>query len=84
MAMARIQRDGRARERERENARPDLHRILQLQRSAGNRAVAQMLQRYTVVDPDEYHRVLPTAGSFPFQRLTERMEGPRSQTGARR
>src|SRR4051794_39934626 len=76
MTMARTRRDGRVHEREREHARPDLHRLLQLQRSAGNRAVAQMLQRYKVVDADEYHRVLPTAGSFPFQRLTEKMEGP--------
>jgi hypothetical protein len=35
-----------------------------------------MLQRYTVLDPDGYHRKVSTAGAFPFQRLTERMEGP--------
>src|SRR5215468_84622 len=76
MAGERIRRDGGAPERAPEQPRPDLHRILQLQRSAGNRAVAQMLQRYVVVDPDEYHRVRPTAGAFPFQRLTETMERP--------
>jgi hypothetical protein len=35
-----------------------------------------MLQRYRIVADDEYHRVLPAAGAFPFQRLTEKIEGP--------